>query len=245
MLFCDEAPEIYDRISLAAEAGFDAIEFWRWSEREVNRLADAAAMAQIPISAMVGEPMIPLTRPENQNVFLEGLGQSIEVARILKCPTLIVQTGNYFEDLEFETQQHALINTLKKAGELLEGSGVRIGVEPLNTLIDHPGYFLHDTKLACTIIDSVDHECIGLTYDLYHSMVMSEDPQEVVKNHIKKIFHLHIADHPGRNEPGSGKLNLSAQLRWLKEKGYRNYVGHEYRPRSSTREALRFSNNGI
>ena len=74
---------------------------------------------------------------------------------------------------------------------------------------------------------------------MYHSMVMGEDPEKVVAGRLDRIFHVHIADHPGRNEPGSGGLPLQQKLAWLEGQGYHGAVGLEFRPTGNTADALK------
>ncbi|MBO0715662.1 MAG: hypothetical protein J2P59_12960, partial [Acidimicrobiales bacterium] len=52
------------------------------------------------------------------------------------------------------------------------------------------------------------------------------------------IAHVQIADHPGRGEPGTGKLDLLRYLAALEEHGYSGWVGLEYAPTTSTLESL-------
>ena len=70
-------------------------------------------------------------------------------------------------------------------------------------------------------------------------MVMGEDPQQVVADRLDRIFLVHIADHPGRNEPSSGGLPLKQHLAWLEGQGYAGAVGLEFRPTGTTADALR------
>ena len=114
-----------------------------------------------------------------------------------------------------------------------------LGHEPLNDRVDHPGYYLTSTTEGLDICDAVNRPEIGITYGMYHSMVMGEDPEDVVAGHLDRIFHVHIADHPGRNEPGSGGLPLKQKLAWLEGQGYVGAVGLEFRPTGSTADALR------
>jgi hydroxypyruvate isomerase len=44
------------------------------------------------------------------------------------------------------------------------------------------------------------------------------------------VAHVQIADAPGRGEPGTGTLDLDRWLDALEAKGYRGWVGLEYRP---------------
>src|SRR5690606_35807932 len=109
----------------------------------------------------------------------------------------------------------ALVEAMRRSADVLEGSGVRLALEPLNTLVDHKGYYLHSTAEGLDIVDAVDRPEIALLYDLYHSMVMGEDTAAVLAGRVDRIAHIRVADHPGRNEPGTGGLPLRQSLEWL------------------------------
>jgi hydroxypyruvate isomerase len=121
---------------------------------------------------------------------------------------------------------------------VLEGSGVRLALEPLNTLVDHKGYYLASTAEGLDIIDEVGRPEIALLYDVYHSMVMGEDTASVLAGRVDRIAHIHIADHPGRNQPGTGGLPLRKSVEWLIGQSYNGYVGLEFRPTGSSHAAL-------
>ncbi len=237
-LFADEAENIGDRIRLAKSAGLDAVEFWFWSNKDIDAIEAALADTGIALSGFVAEPMIPLTDPANHAAFLEGLKRSIELANRLGATVLIAQAGNDLPGRSRAEQRAALTTCLASAADLLKGSGVRLGVEPLNTLIDHKGYFLPSTSEALDIVDDVARPEIGVVYDLYHSLVMGEVPQEVVAGRVDRIIHVHVADHPGRQEPGTGRLDLRTPLNWLFANGYAGRVGLEYRPAVSTSQGI-------
>jgi hydroxypyruvate isomerase len=56
------------------------------------------------------------------------------------------------------------------------------------------------------------------------------------------VAHVHLADAPGRHEPGSGAMDWQARLAWLDHAGYRGRVGLEYRPQAETLGSLAFRN---
>ncbi|KQV80024.1 TIM barrel protein [Rhizobium sp. Root1220] len=237
-LFADEAENFADRIRLAHGAGLDTVEFWRWTNKDLGSIEWAVAETGIQLASFVAEPMIPLTDIANKGAFLEGLKSSIETARRLGAHTLIAQAGDDLAGKSRDEQAAALVEILTRAGELLEDSGVRLGVEPLNTLIDHVGYFLHSTVEGIEIVRATGRPEIGIIYDVYHSAVMGEDTAAVIGGDVDRVFHVHIADHPGRNEPGSGVIDLKTRLDWLFSKGYNGAVGLEYRPLASSAETI-------
>ncbi|MFT4183417.1 MAG: TIM barrel protein [Rhizobium sp.] len=238
-LFARDGDDFADRIRLAHRAGLGAVEFWRWTNKDVGAIAAAAAETSMAIAGLVAEPMIALTNPANKEAWLEGLQASVEVARRLGAPVLIAQAGDDLPEFSRAGQRAALVSALAAGADVLKGSGVRLGLEPLNTLIDHAGYYLSSTAEGLDIVDEVGRPEIGIVYDIYHSAVMGERTEEVVAGRVDRIVHVHVADHPGRNDPGSGEIDLSDRLNWLFAHGYEGRVGLEYRPKSGDPEAVR------
>ncbi|MBN9136565.1 MULTISPECIES: TIM barrel protein [Phyllobacterium] len=237
-LFAPESPDFANRIRLARDAGLDAVEFWKWTEKDIPAVEKALAETKLALSSLVAEPMIPLTDPASHDAFLVGLRASAEMANRLGAKVLIAQAGDDLPGRTRAEQHQALVDCLTQAADVLAGTGVVLGLEPLNTLIDHKGYFLHSTVEGLDIIDEVNRPEIRIVYDIYHSLVMGEATAEVLKDRIDRVAHVHIADHPGRNEPGSGTLELSKSLHWLFDNGYNGFVGLEYRPTADTQSSL-------
>ena len=238
-LFAREDGAFADRIRLAHQAGLDAVEFWRWTNKDLDAIAAAVAETGIAVSGLVAEPMIALTNPANKDAWLQGLRESVVVAQRLGAPVLIAQAGDDLPEFSRAEQRTALVAALSAGADILKGSGVRLGLEPLNTKIDHVGYYLSSTTEGLDIVDEVGRPEIGIVYDLYHSAVMSEQTEHVIGDRIDRIVHVHVADHPGRNDPGTGHIDLADRLNWLFGHGYGGRVGLEYRPKTSDAEAVR------
>ncbi len=183
--------------------------------------------------------MVPLTDPGRHEEFLAGLDQSIEVARRLGAPVLIAQTGDLLETPR-EQQRQALEDALKRSADRLKGTGVVLTIEPLNTRVDHAGYFLPSNAEGLDIVEAVGRPEIRLLYDIYHAAVMDEEIAPVLEGRLDLVAHVHLADTPGRGEPGSGAMDWEARLAWLRSAGYDGFVGLEYKPTRPTRETLRF-----
>ena len=52
------------------------------------------------------------------------------------------------------------------------------------------------------------------------------------------IGYIHIADIPGRHEPGAGNLDWSEILKKIRQTGYSGDVGFEYAPRDDSTDSL-------
>ncbi len=238
MLFTEE-PDFADRVRRASDAGFEAVEFWRWTNKDIPGLKAAVDETGMQLSGFVAEPMVPLTDRDAHQTFLVGLKDSAALAGDLGAPFLIAQTGNLLTDRPREEQRSAIIDGLRHAADVLSETGVRLLVEPLNTRVDHPGYFLPSTAEGLDIIEAVARPEIRLLYDLYHSFVMDERPQEVLAGRIDLVAHLHVADAPGRHEPGSGVMDWRGRLNWIVAHGYEGTLGLEYAPTGATQESVK------
>ncbi len=62
--------------------------------------------------------------------------------------------------------------------------------------------------------------------------------QKIVTNHLPEIGYFHIADAPGRHEPGTGSVDWMAMLRLIQDRGYTGCVGFEYFPESDSDASL-------
>lgn len=238
MLFVSETPDIVRRMALAAEAGFDTVEFWHWRNKDIAAIDKARRELGLAITGLLAEPVADLTDPARHDEFLAGLKQSIAVARRLDAPVLIVQAGSELPGRSRAGQHQAIVTALRRAADLLAGTGIVLALEPLNIRIDHPGYYLSSTEEGLDIVDAVGRPEIRLLYDIYHSMVMDEAPARVLAGRVDRIVHLHIADHPGRHQPGTGGLALAEALAWIESQGYAGAAGLEFVPRGPTAQAV-------
>src|SRR5206468_2209339 len=107
--------------------------------------------------------------------FLRALPQSCALANQLGCGTLIVLAGDRLPDIADADQREALTEVLSLAANVAAAYDVTLVLEPLNTSVDHPGYFLDGTAEAVIIIREVGSPHLKLLYDVYHSAAMNED----------------------------------------------------------------------
>lgn len=229
-----------DRIRAAKAAGLDAVEFWHWSNKDLDAIKAALDETGLPLAGILCEPIAGITDPEAHGSFLQGVAASLAAAKKLGTHLLIAQAGDDRAGVPREAQHAALVRVLKQAADLLAGSGVVIALEPLNDRVDHPGYYLTSTVEGLDIVDEVDRPEIRLLYDIYHSALMGEHIENVLEGRLDRVAHVHLADNQGRGEPGSGTMDWRARLDWLEEHGYAGLVGLEYRPTGATLESLAF-----
>lgn len=238
-LFATEEPDVANRVRAAKAAGLDAVEFWRFSNKDCDAIKQALDETGLTLAGILCEPIAPLTSSESHQWFLEGVRTSLAAALQLGARVIIAQAGDNQPGVARAAQHAAIVKVLKEAAKLLEGSGVVLALEPLNDRVDHPGYYLTSTEEGLDIVDEVARPEIKLLYDIYHAAVMGEEI-EVLSGRLDRVVHVHLADTPGRGEPGSGRMDYAERLEWLAAQGYDGLIGLEYKPSGPTVETLKF-----
>jgi hydroxypyruvate isomerase len=135
-------------------------------------------------------------------------------------------------------QRASIVRGLKALAPIAERQGITLLLEPLNIRVDHPGYFLDSSREGFAIIQEVGSPRIRLLYDIYHLEVMQRNSTDVLLAHLPLVGHIHIADVPGRHEPGTGELDFFRILEAVGERGYAGAVGFEFSPSAGSGEAL-------
>jgi hydroxypyruvate isomerase len=239
-LFAEGGGPFPERVRAAAAAGIGRIEFWNTGDKDLHALERAIDETGVTVSAFVTEPRGRLVDPSTHAAFLKGVAASGELARRLNACGLIVLSGDARPDVPRREQRDAIVEALRRAGPLAAEAGIRLFLEPLNTLVDHKGYFLDSTEEALEIVAKVGDPAVSLLYDMYHSIVMGEDPAEVLDGAGELVGHVHVADVPGRHEPGTGAVDWPRQLAALRAAGYSGAIGLEYLPSGDTESSLAY-----
>ena len=243
-----------EKIREIARLNFNAIEFWFWDrefdgknllpvEKNINEIAAITddfniTVNDIVVNAPDGTIGGSLTVKADREIYLKRLYKTIEIAKKLNCNKLITCTGNFQDNVPYESQKEAIIETLGKATEITGKEGITLVLESLNSKIDHPGYYLNSSREGFEIVKMVNSPFLKLLYDIYHMQIMEGNIINTIKENIALIGHFHAAGIPGRNELYSGELNYREILRNIDGTGYTGYFGLEYWPLADTRKSL-------
>lgn len=231
LLFSEAGESTADRVRAAAAAGFDAVEMWGPTGKDIPALKEALQETGVQLTAQLAEPrmqfMIP---PRNHEPFYEGLDAGVAVAQQLGCPRIVVGSGTGFGGRKRQDQLDELIEIFTRGVSHIAGSGITLVLEPVNVRVDHPGALLDRTSEAVYVAKGVNSPHFGVLYDLYHSTVEGEDVAAELANAGDLIKYVQIADAPGRGEPGSGSIDWRARLADLQNSGYAGPIGLEYYP---------------
>ncbi len=209
------------------EHGFHGLEYYAWWElNDLNRVAKEQERIGVGISATCTR-FISLVDESYREAYITGVRDTIEACRRLGVRSIISQTGNALDGVPRESQRQTMIETLKRCVPMLEEAGIVLELEPLNGLVDHRGHFLQRSDESVTVVDQVDSPNVKLVFDVYHQQITEGNVIRNATGYIDRINHYHIADNPGRKQPGTGELNYVNILRAIKETGYGGFVGLE------------------
>ncbi|MEK3914858.1 hydroxypyruvate isomerase family protein [Paenibacillus sp. FSL H7-0331] len=220
------------------ELGFTAFEFWGWGNRDIDLMEKLVQELDLHVGSFCTKS-ISLLDPALRDSFVIGLEETLVIAKRLNCKYLIAVTGNTLDGVSRAEQHQSIIDGLKACVPLLEAAGVILVLEPLNTKVNHPGYFLETSAEALAIIAEVGSPNVKLLYDVYHQQITEGDLTPTISANIGQIGYIHVADHPGRHELGTGEIAYPFVMNKLRELGYTGYVGLEFIPTGTPEDGLR------
>lgn len=232
-----EGRDEIESLNTLKQLGFEAFEFWMWWEKDLPAIEAAKTELGLKVAACCTK-FVSLVDPGKRSEYLDGLGESIQAAQQLGCPTLISQVGDFLPGVSREQQHESLVAGLKESAKLLEGTGVTLAIEPLNEIVDHPGYYLIRSDEAFEIVDKVGSEHVKLTFDIYHQQISEGNVISNLVQNIDKITHFHAAGNPGRHELDDGELSYPSIFQAIGNTDFDGYVGLEYWPKRKAEEGL-------
>ena len=225
-----------DAIRKTAQLGFDAAETYDWRGLDLAAVRRTLTETGVELLSMCTTEF-RLTDPACRTLWLEGLKASCEAAGRLGVKRLITQVGP--DTGEARAEQHAsIVEGLRAGAPILEAHGVTVMIEPLNTYINHPGYYLWSAVEAFEILREVDHPNVKMVFDIYHQQVMEGNIIPNILGNLDCIAHLHGAGHPGRHELQFGENDYRVILDAVDRAGYTGALGLEYSPLMNPEESL-------
>lgn len=228
-----------DRIGKVAAVGLKAFEFWGWGNKDIDAIKAAKNKYGLQVATFGSDVGGALVDPANRAKLPDGMKKSVEVAKKLDCKCLLVTTGNEMAGVERAKQHQSIVDGLKVAAKIVEDAGIMLALEPLNILVNHKGYYLATSQEGFQIIDEVGSPNVKLLFDIYHQQITEGNLIANITGNIGKISHFHVADVPGRHEPGTGEINYRNVFKAISEAGYGDFVGLEYWPVGSDNDSLK------
>ena len=167
------------QIAYAADQGFRA---WEDNEAATRSVAEQEAMGKaladrgmtmgVFVASMPkwGEmrPLLGGDDDADREGFLADIRKSVDVAKRLNCKWVTVVTGFTDNKLPFDIQTARVIDVMRRAAEIYEPHGLVMVMEPLNTIVNHPGVLIRTIPQGFALARAVNSPAVKVRADLYH-----------------------------------------------------------------------------
>lgn len=228
-----------EQIAYAADQGFTA---WEDNEAAGRPVEEQVAMARalqqrgmtmgVFVASMPkwaqSRPVLGANDDSGRDLLLADIRASIDVAKRLNAKWMTVVPGFLDRRVPLDIQTGRVIDTMRRAADIVAPHGLVMVMEPLNTLVDHPGVFLQTVPQGYALARGVDSPAVKILADLYHEQIQAGHLIRTMDSCWSEIAYLQFGDNPGRKEPGTGEINYANIVRWLRAKRFAAVIGMEH-----------------
>jgi len=229
------------RLEKVAAAGYHAVElvgeYKDWSEEDFRRADRKRRELGITFDVTAGLAH-GVGNPKEREAFLADLRQALPAMDKIDCHAIIVLSGNVVPGLARAAQHQSCIEGLKRAAEIADNNQIDIFLENID-LEENRHYYLWSVAEGFEIISAVGHPRVKFLDDFYHEQISEGNLIEKLEKNIDKLGLVHVADVPGRHEPGTGEINYPNIFKKLAQLKYNRYVAMEFIPTGDPVESLR------
>jgi hydroxypyruvate isomerase len=235
-----------ERLAKIVEAGYTNIElvgeYRNWAQADFDRANAARKKLGVRFDATAGMKN-GVGNPAQRDALTEELRKALVPMETLDCPAMIIMAGNVVPGLTREQQHQSCIDSLKKAAEVIDGK--KIDGQPVRLLLEcidpeeNPHYYLTSAAEGMEVVRAVNHPQVQFLYDLFHEQIAEGNLIEKLEKNIDLVGLIHVADVPGRHEPGTGEINYANIYRKLVQLNYKHTVAMEFKPKGDPVATLR------
>jgi hydroxypyruvate isomerase len=236
------------RIAKIAEAGFRAVEFWHpegtfdgktirmdWSKdaAAVRKACEASGVAlnDFAMHAWDGSIGGSPVKAADRRQYVDQIRAMIAFAQAAGCRKGITLSGTVDPSLSRAAMRTNLEVALGEVVPIAEKAGFTLLLEPLNTLVDHAGYYLDSSAEGFEIVRTFNSANLKVLFDVYHMQIMEGNILATIEKNIQWIGHFHAAGVPGRGEVFGCELNYPQILATIDSLDYDGCFGLEYFPK--------------
>ena len=239
-----------ERVQIAARAGMQSVELVAehaaWSPTEAAAKLKFVRSFNLGIDTIIATPNwgarpVSMVNPEQRDNFLADVRKAIEWAQKLEVPQIILMSGNVIPGRSRAEQYSSLVEGARRAADLAAQAKLTLIVEPLNSKVNHKGYFLDTCVEGLKLVKEVNSPNLKLLFDLYHEQVQIGDVTRTLTEAAPHVAVFHVADNPGRNDPGTGEMNYPHLYKAIHKTGFSGYICMEYLPLADPIASLRKS----
>ena len=193
---------------------------------EINRLG--MELGPFVLYADFAVTSFVLNKPEIREMLIGKMKEGVESFKRTGVKWALVVPGRYDERLHRDFQTANVIDNLRYCCDIVEPAGLTIVLEPLNTLINHPGLFLTGIPQAYSICRAVNRPSCKIINDIYHQQITEGNLIPNIEAAWNEIAAFHCGDNPGRNEPTSGEINYKNVFKYIYSRNYKGVICMEH-----------------
>ena len=236
-----------EKLEIAARSGVQSVElvgeYADWTDADIARVKKLTRSFRLGMDVLIATPdwqkrPVSMVDPAQRDNFLADMRRAITVAHQLEITQILLMSGNAIAGRTHEEQYASLLEGCKRAGDLVAAANLTSIVEPLNSLVNHKGFFLTTCVEGAKLIRQVDNPHVRLLFDIYHEQVQEGNVIRTLSEAADIVAVFHVADNPGRNDPGTGEMNYQNIYKAIQKTGYSGYVAMEYLPLGDPVESL-------
>lgn len=175
--------------------------------------------------------------PDRRAEFRESVVQALDYAETVGASMVHAMAGILAPAQRTQHHWDCYVENLAFAAREARPRGIKIIVEAMSEAAV-PQYFFDTPDRAAQAIGEAGEENVGLLLDVFHTVSAGLDVEQEIAKHAALLAHVHIADVPGRHEPGSGTVNFDQLELALQQAQYDGVLGCEYTPAGSTEAGL-------
>jgi hydroxypyruvate isomerase len=179
-----------------------------------------------------------LCDPAQRDAFLAEVRAKLPVLEELECNKLILLSGDKVPGLSHQQMHDSCVEGLKRAADLAAPQKIGLLLENIDPL-ENPKYFLTSVSEGFDIVRSTATPNIKFLYDFFHDQIAEGNLLAKLEKNFNQVGVVHVADVPGRHDPGTGEINYPNIFRKLGQLGFNGYVAMEFIPEGDPVEALR------
>ncbi|MGA2420163.1 MAG: TIM barrel protein [Candidatus Acidiferrum sp.] len=228
------------RLEMVAQAGYHAAqlvnEYKNWSKEDFARARRKKESLGITFDATSGING-SICDPARRESTLREIEEHLPVLEELQSTRLILLSGNRVEGLSHAQQHAACVETIKAAADLAAAKNIDLLIENIDPE-ENPKYFLTSVNEGFDVIREANRPNVKFLYDFFHDQIAEGNLIAKLEKNIDLIGLVHVADVPGRHEPGTGEINYPNIFRKLRALNYRGNIAMEFIPTGDTVSAL-------
>lgn len=236
---------LVERVAAAARAGFTAVEHpqpFGIPADHLRSMLTEYGLAFAQLAGGAGDPSKGekglAALPGREADFRAAFDRSLDYAVLVGAPFVHPMAG-VPASLDASNWFGVYTENVQYAVERCANTGVKVLIEAISHAAV-PGYAISTLDQAAHIQDIFGPGNVALLVDTFHASVNGIDTADWLRANEGRAGHIHIADSPGRHEPGTGSIDFDRVLDALAEQDFAGAIGFEYVPSTTTIESAAF-----